>query len=446
MKIIVLGTGYVGLVSGVCFSKFGNTVICVDTNREKIARLEKGEVPFYEPGLAEMMQNNIAAGRLSFSSHLEEVIEGADACFLCVGTPSNEDGTADLKYVEAAAREIGKSICSYTLVITKSTVPVGTSEKVRTWVRDELSKRHVEVPFDLISNPEFLREGTAVHDFLNPDRVVIGTDTQGAMDIMSGVYSFLQQEKLLFMDIASSEMTKYAANSMLATRISFMNEIANLCDKAGADVEKVRLGIGSDERIGKAFLRAGCGYGGSCFPKDVRALREFAKQNDCHSDLFATVEAVNERQKKMMYQKIAAHFGSVAGLTFGIWGLSFKPKTSDVREAPAQTLILELLQKGARIQAHDPKAIAETREVLGEVKGLLYVDHQYDAVNGADALILLTEWDIYKQPDFGKIKTLLKENVIFDGRNLYTLAEMKRQGFVYYSVGRPCVGKEEVGT
>jgi len=437
MKIVVVGTGYVGLVSGVCLSKFGSSVVCVDNKETKVALLKNGEVPFFEPGLAEMMRNNYAEGRLTFSTQFGAALEGADVCFLCVGTPSNEDGTADLSYVEAVAREIGRTIKEYKLVVTKSTVPVGTSEKVRSWIAEEQNARGTNVPFDIASNPEFLREGTAVTDFLKPDRVVIGTDTLQATEIMRGVYSFLPPEKLQFMDIFSSEMTKYAANTMLATRISFMNEIANLCERVGADVEKVRAGIGMDQRIGMEFLRAGCGYGGSCFPKDVRALREFAKQVGCESDLFAAVEAVNDRQKQVLFQKIVSHFGNVQDKTIGIWGLSFKPKTSDVREAPAQTLICELLKQGARVQAHDPKAIADTREILGDMKGLLYVDHQYDAVNGADALVLLTEWDIYKQPDFARVKSLLKEAVMFDGRNLYSLAEMQRHGFAYYSIGRP---------
>lgn len=440
MKIIVLGTGYVGLVSGVCLSKFGSTVVCIDNNKEKLAVLEKGQVPFFEPGLAEMMRNNIAAERLLFSSSLESSIEGAEACFLCVGTPSNEDGTADLTYVEQVAREIGRTMKTYMLVITKSTVPVGTSQKVRTWVKEELDKRGADILFDMVSNPEFLREGSAVSDFLKPDRVVIGTDSEQSTQMMRELYSFLSPEKLMFMDIVSSEMTKYAANSMLATRISFMNEIANICERVGADVEKVRLGIGTDARIGMPFLKAGCGYGGSCFPKDVRALREFAKLYGCQSDLFEAVESVNERQKKTMFEKISDHFnGDLKGKTIGIWGLSFKPKTSDVREAPAQTLIRQLLQAGAKVQAHDPKAITETREVLGDLLGVLYVNDQYDAVNGADALALLTEWDIYKQPDFTKIKALLKEHLIFDGRNQYSLPEMRRQGFTYYSVGRPVI-------
>lgn len=437
MKIVVVGTGYVGLVSGVCLSKFGSSVVCVDNKETKVSLLKNGEVPFFEPGLAEMMRNNYAEGRLTFSTQLGAALEGADVCFLCVGTPSNADGTADLSFVEAVAREIGRTIKEYKLVVTKSTVPVGTSEKVRTWIAEEQTARGTNVPFDIASNPEFLREGTAVTDFLKPDRVVIGTDTPQATEVIRGVYSFLPPEKLQFMDIFSSEMTKYAANTMLATRISFMNEIANLCERVGADVEKVRAGIGMDQRIGMEFLRAGCGYGGSCFPKDVRALCEFAKQVGCESELFAAVEAVNERQKQVLFQKIVFHFGHVQDKTIGIWGLAFKPKTSDVREAPAQTLICELLKHGARVQAHDPKAIADTREILGDMKGLLYVDHQYDAVNGADALVLLTEWDIYKQPDFARVKSLLKEAVMFDGRNLYSLAEMQRHGFAYYSIGRP---------
>jgi len=329
--------------------------------------LTSGKVPFFEPGLAEMMRNNYAGGRLTFSTQLGAALEGAEVCFLCVGTPSNPDGTADLSYVEAVAREIGRTIKEYKIEVTKSTVPVGTSEKVRTWIAEEQSAHGVRVPFDIASNPEFLREGTAVSDFLKPDRVVVGTDTSQATEILRRVYSFLPPEKLQFMDIFSSEMTKYAANTMLATRISFMNEIANLCEQVGANVEKVRLGIGSDKRIGMEFLRAGCGYGGSCFPKDVRALREFAKQVGCESELFAAVEAVNERQKQVLFQKIVAHFGDVQGKTIGIWGLSFKPKTSDVREAPAQTLICELLKHCARVQAHDPEAIADTREILGEM-------------------------------------------------------------------------------
>ena len=437
MKIVVVGTGYVGLVSGVCLSKFGSSVVCVDNQEAKVALLTQGKVPFFEPGLAEMMRNNYNEGRLTFSTQLGPALEGADVCFLCVGTPPNTDGTADLSFVEAVAREIGRTIKEYKLVVTKSTVPVGTSEKVREWIAEEQTARNATVPFDIASNPEFLREGTAVSDFLKPDRVVIGADTPQATEVMRRVYSFLPSEKLQFMDIFSSEMTKYAANTMLATRISFMNEIANLCERVGADVEKVRIGIGSDKRIGMDFLRAGCGYGGSCFPKDVRALREFAKQVDCESELFAAVEAVNERQKQVLFRKIVSHFGDVKDKTVGIWGLAFKPKTSDVREAPAQTLICELLKHGARVQAHDPKAIADTREVLGDMKGLLYVDNQYDAVNGADALVLLTEWDIYKQPDFVKIKSLLKTAVMFDGRNLYSLATMKQYGFVYYSIGRP---------
>jgi UDPglucose 6-dehydrogenase len=440
MKIVVVGTGYVGLVSGVCLSKFGSSVVCVDSNPDKVETLRKGQVPFFEPGLGEMMRNNTTAGRLTFSTDLSSVIAGADVCFLCVGTPPNPDGTANLSYVEQVAREIGRTISEYKIVITKSTVPVGTSEKVRAWIQEELDRRNAKIDFDLVSNPEFLREGTAVSDFLKPDRVVIGTDCEQATEIMRELYSFLPPEKLMFMDIVSSEMTKYAANTMLATRISFMNEIANICERVGADVEKVRIGIGTDERIGMAFLKAGCGYGGSCFPKDVRALSEFAKVVGYQSALFDAVETVNERQKKTLFEKISAHFGGdLSGKTIGIWGLSFKPKTSDVREAPAQTLILQLIQAGAKVQAHDPKAITETREILGELKGVLYVNHQYDAVNGADALALLTEWDIYKQPDFGKIKSLLKENVIFDGRNQYSLAEMKRQGFTYYSIGRTIV-------
>jgi UDPglucose 6-dehydrogenase len=440
MKLTVIGSGYVGLVTGVCLARFGNTVVCVDTDENKIEMLKRGKVPFYEPGLADMAARNLAEGRLSFSSRL--ALNGSGVCFICVGTPSAPDGGADLKYVESAARDIGRSMENPMLVIVKSTVPVGTNEKVRAWVSEELKKRGSGLIPDMASNPEFLREGAAVRDFVEPDRVVVGADSPGAVSKMKELYSFLEPEKVLFMDIASAEMAKYAANAMLATRISFMNEMANICERVGANVDSVRHAMALDTRIGSKFLYAGCGYGGSCFPKDVRAIRDFAAASGYSSQILTAVDEVNLRQKEILSEKLAAHFSTGDGLrgrTVAIWGLAFKPKTSDTREAPAQTLIHRLLEAGVRVQAHDPRAIEETREVLGDHQGLLYVYDPYDAVNGADALAVLTEWDIYKQPDFDRIRRLLREPVIVDGRNLYSLSEMKRRGFHYYSVGRPVV-------
>jgi UDPglucose 6-dehydrogenase len=440
MKLAVVGTGYVGLVTGVCLAKFGNYVKCVDKDLEKIEKLKKGEVPFYEPGLSEIICNNIEAGRLGFSVSLPEAIKGAQICFITVGTPSNPDGSANLSYVQDVARTIGKHMEESLVVVVKSTVPVGTCELVKKLISEELDarKERVNFPFDVVSNPEFLREGSAVFDFLEPDRVIVGTDSLQATELMKELYNFLPPEKLLFMDIRSSEMSKYAANAMLATRISFMNEIANICEHVGADIEKIRVGIGSDSRIGYPFLRAGCGYGGSCFPKDVRALKDFASQKGYFPQILQAVEDVNESQKHVLFTMLSKYFGKdgLRGKTIGLWGLAFKPKTSDVREAPAQTLIRSLVESGASVRAHDPKAIEETHEMLGDLPDVIYVHDQYDAVNGSDALVLLTEWDIYKQPDFARLKLLLKRAVIFDGRNQYSLSEMKRNGFKYFSIGR----------
>ena len=439
MKLVVVGTGYVGLVTGVCLAKFGNDVTCIDSNEQKIESLRQGVVPFYEPGLAEIIENTTESGRLSFSTDLAAAVHDALMCFITVGTPSLPDGSADLNGVETVARTIGRMMEDYKLVVVKSTVPVSTCGRVRNAIEEELRARDRDIPFDVASNPEFLREGNAVRDFLEPDRVVIGVDTARAEECMRKLYSFLPLEKCIVMDVHSSEMTKYAANSMLATRISFMNEMAAICERVGADVEKVRVGIGSDPRIGYQFLSPGCGYGGSCFPKDIRALKEFARNEGYEPQILQAVEDVNEKQKHLLFRKMERHFGSLKGRTVGIWGLSFKPQTSDTREAPAQSLILDLVQSGARVLAHDPKAIDETREALGELQGVIYVNNQYDAVNGADALALLTEWDTYKQPDFRKIRTLLLEPVLFDGRNQYSLSEMKALGFRYFSIGRPDV-------
>jgi UDPglucose 6-dehydrogenase len=442
MKLAVIGAGYVGLVTGTCLARFGNTVVCVDTDENKIETLKKGEVPFYEPGLADMMTRNMTEGRLSFTSRIASALDGAEVCFICVGTPSASDGSADLKYVEGASRDIGRSMKERLLVVVKSTVPVGTNAKVRSWVTEELQKRGSDLFPEMASNPEFLREGAAVRDFVEPDRVVVGADSPEVVERMGELYSFLESNRVLFMDIASAEMAKYAANAMLATRISFMNEMANICERVDANVDSVRQAMALDTRIGGKFLYAGCGYGGSCFPKDVRAIRDFAASSGYVSQILTAVDEVNVRQKEVLCRKLAAHFdasGGLSGRAIAVWGLAFKPKTSDTREAPAQTLIRGLLEAGVRVQAHDPRAIEETRERLGDQQGLLYVHDPYDAVNGADALAVATEWDIYKQPDFERIRRLLKEPVIVDGRNLYSLSEMRRRGFDYYSVGRPTV-------
>ena len=445
MKLVVIGSGYVGLVTGTCLARFGNSVVCVDTNERKIETLRRGEVPFYEPGLAEMMLRNMEEGRLEFTSNLDSALNGAEVCFLTVGTPSAPDGSADLKYIESASRDIGRFMRNDLLIVVKSTVPVGTNPKVKAWTTEELQKRDMPqllgLKISMASNPEFLREGAAVRDFVEPDRVVIGAENPEAAQQMRELYSFLDTEKLLFMDIASAEMAKYAANAMLATRISFMNEMANICERVGANVDSIRQAMALDSRIGSKFLYAGCGYGGSCFPKDVRAIRDFAIQSGYVSQILTAVDEVNVRQKEVLYEKLESHFHELSGRTVAVWGLAFKPKTSDTREAPAQALIRRLLDAGARVQAHDPRAIEETRETLGEHQGLLYVHDPYDAVNGADVLVLATEWDIYKQPDFERVKRLLKEPVIVDGRNLYSLSEMKRRGFAYYSIGRPPVCK-----
>ncbi|MDR2179391.1 MAG: UDP-glucose/GDP-mannose dehydrogenase family protein [Synergistaceae bacterium] len=440
MKLAVIGSGYVGLVTGACLARFGNNVVCVDTDVEKVETLRNGKVPFYEPGLSDMMARNVAEGRLRFSSVLGEALEGGEVCFITVGTPSAPDGSADLRYVESAARDIGRAMSGPLLVAVKSTVPVGTNGKVKTWITEELDKRGSGLRPDMVSNPEFLREGAAVRDFVEPDRVIVGLEPPESSEIaerMKELYSFVEPDKVLLMDIASAEMAKYAANAMLATRISFMNEIANICERVGANVDNVRQGMALDTRIGGKFLYAGCGYGGSCFPKDVRAIRDFAASSGYISQILTAVDEVNLRQKEVLYEKLSGHFGGLSGRTAALWGLAFKPKTSDTREAPAQALICRLLAEGVRVQAHDPRAIEETRQILGERQGLIYVHDPYDAVNGADALVVATEWDIYKQPDFERVKRLLKAPVIVDGRNLYSLAEMKRRGFDYYSIGRP---------
>lgn len=436
MKIAVIGTGYVGLVTGTCFSEVGIDVICIDVDQKKIDNLKKGIMPIYEPGLEEMVLRNVEKGRLQFSTSLAESIKGCDVAFIAVGTPPGEDGSADLKYVLAVAREIGQNIDEYCVVVTKSTVPVGTAKKVKDAVQEELNKRGVDVPYAVASNPEFLKEGAAIDDFLKPDRIVIGVESKQAEDMMRKLYKpfLLNGHPIIFMDVPSAEMTKYAANSMLATKISFMNDIANLCEIMGADVNMVRKGIGSDGRIGNKFIYPGIGYGGSCFPKDVKALIKTAKDNGYTMQILESVEAVNEAQKSVLFNKIIKHFnGNLKGKTFAMWGLSFKPKTDDMREAPSLVIIEKLLAAGANVKAYDPVAMKEAKHILGEQ--IEYTKNENNALIDADALLIVTEWPDFRSPDFQVVKKLMKGNAIFDGRNIYDIAEMKELGFDYYCIG-----------
>jgi UDPglucose 6-dehydrogenase len=437
VKIAIVGTGYVGLVSGTCFSETGITVTCVDIDKDKIDMLKNGQVPIYEPGLSEMIKRNVENERLFFSSSLKDSLENVDIIFIAVGTPPGEDGSADLKYVLAVAKEIGENINKYVLVVTKSTVPVGTSEKVRKTVQTELDKRDISLVFDVASNPEFLKEGDAINDFMKPDRLVVGVDTDNARKLMERLYHALviQNHPLVFMDIASAEMTKYAANAMLATRISFMNDIANLCESVGADIDEVKRGIGSDSRIGNSFLNAGCGYGGSCFPKDVKALVKIGKENNHKLEVLEAVESVNDRQKHILFDKINTRFkGNLKGKTFAIWGLSFKPRTDDMREAPSLVLIESLLAAGAKVKVYDPVAMDETRKILADK--VEYAEDMYSALSNCEALVLVTEWQEFKVPKFTFIARELKQKLIFDGRNIYDPSQMNEFGFEYFSIGR----------
>ncbi len=442
MKICVIGTGYVGLVAGTCFAESGNDVICVDVDEQKISGLAQGIIPIYEPGLKELVLRNTEEGRLSFTTDLSSAVKASLLNFIAVGTPPGEDGSADLKNVLHVAREIGRSMESFKIIVDKSTVPVGTADKVRQSVSEELANRVVDIEFDVVSNPEFLKEGAAIEDFMKPDRVVIGTDNVRTAEIMKELYSpFMRRtNRIIVMDIKSAEMTKYAANAMLATKITFMNQIANLCELMGADVAAVREGIGSDSRIGYDFLFPGVGYGGSCFPKDIKALVKTAEENDYDFLLLKAVEEVNELQKMLLPKKIASYFSDGArqkpleGKVFALWGLSFKPRTDDMREAPSITIINALLEMGAQVRVHDPVAIKEAKKIFAD--RLNYSTHQYDMLDGADALAIVTEWNEYRNPDFDKIKTLLKKPVIFDGRNLYDPRRMKFIGFEYFAIGR----------
>ena len=440
MKITVIGTGYVGLVSGTCLAEVGNDVLCLDVDPAKIKILEDGGIPIYEPGLQEMVRRNVAAGRLHFTTDVEKAVHFGTIQFIAVGTPPDEDGSADMKYVTAAARNIGKYMTDYKVVVDKSTVPVGTADAVQAAVAEELRARGVDTPFSVVSNPEFLKEGAAIDDFMKPDRIVVGcADEQAALN-MRAVYAPFQRnhDRLIVMDIRSAELTKYAANAMLATRISFMNELANLAEKLGADIESVRKGIGSDPRIGYDFLYAGAGYGGSCFPKDVKALIKTARVNaGIDLKVLNAVEAANDAQKHVLAEKVKARFGDdLAGRHFGLWGLAFKANTDDMREATSREVIKDLLAAGATVTAYDPVAIAESRHCFPDEPRLAYAESQAGALENADALVIVTEWKEFRSPDFNAIKAKLKTPVIFDGRNLFDPAQMRRMGMVYSGIGR----------
>lgn len=432
MKVCVVGTGYVGLVAGTCLAEMGNDVICVDNNLEKLSKLEKGIVPIYEPGLEELIKVNVSEGRLNFTSNLQEAVQKSLVCFIAVGTPQGEDGQADLKYVYEVAKSIGQSINDYKVIVDKSTVPVGTADAV-----SKIIKEQTNIEFDVVSNPEFLKQGAAVDDFLKPDRVVVGSNSQKATEIMQELYSpFLRTgNPVIMMDVKSAEMTKYAANSFLAVKISYANEIANICEQVGADAEMVRIGMCSDKRIGSQFLFPGLGYGGSCFPKDVKALLKTAKDNNCDYQLLQAADDVNKKQRQVFINKILNKFGNdLSGKTFAVWGLAFKPKTNDMREAPAITIINALLERGAKVQAYDPKAVESAKEIFGNK--ITYSKLAYEALNNADCMLLLTEWNEFRRPDFDKIKSLMKNYVIFDGRNQYNSKRLLEKGFEYYQIGK----------
>ena len=438
MNIAIVGTGYVGLVSGACFAETGVNVTCVDVDAQKIERLKNGEIPIYEPGLDQLVMKNVKAGRLSFTTDLAEVLNDQEIVFSAVGTPPDEDGSADLKYVLQVARTIGANMNKYIVVVTKSTVPVGTARKVHDAIADELKKRGVDIPFDVASNPEFLKEGNAIKDFMSPDRVVVGVDSEKAKKLLTRLYKpfLINNFRVIFMDIPSAEMTKYAANSMLATRISFMNDIANLCELVGADVNMVRAGIGSDTRIGRKFLYAGCGYGGSCFPKDVKALIKTADQNGYSMEVLKAVEQVNERQKGILFEKLQkAYKGeSLKGKTIALWGLSFKPETDDMRESTALVMIQKLLDAGCVVRAYDPIAMDECKRRIGDK--ITYCRDMYDAVLDADALLLLTEWKEFRLPTWGVIKKAMKRPLVIDGRNIFDIEELEENAFEYHCIGK----------
>lgn len=437
MKIAIVGTGYVGLVTGTCFAEIGTDVTCIDIDQRKIENLKQGIIPIFEPGLDELVAKNVREGRLHFSTSLAESMEGVSLIFSAVGTPPDEDGSADLSYVLDVARTVGQNLDHYVVLVTKSTVPVGTAQKVKAVIREELDKRGVDIPFDVASNPEFLKEGAALKDFMAPDRVVVGVESEQARKLLEKLYKpfMLNGYRLLFMDIASAEMTKYAANAMLATRISFMNDIANLCERVGADVDQVRKGIGADPRIGNKFLYPGCGYGGSCFPKDIKALSRIGRQAGYPMQIIDAVEAVNEQQKGIVFHKLSEAFGgNLQGKTIAIWGLAFKPETDDMREAPSLVVIDQLLAAGATVRAFDPVAMDEARRRLGD--RITYCTNKMDAATGADAVALLTEWKQFRLPEWDKVKGVMRGNVVVDGRNIYDAEELKQLGLQYSRIGR----------
>ena len=435
MNIAIVGTGYVGLVSGTCFAEMGAHVTCVDVDAQKIEKLKNGIMPIYEPGLEELVKRNVGFERLKFTTDLTEVLDDVEVVFSAVGTPPDEDGSADLKYVLAVAKQFGQNINKYTILVTKSTVPVGTAKKVKAAIQEELDKRGVDVPFDVASNPEFLKEGAAIKDFMSPDRVVVGTESEKAREVMTRLYRplMLQNFRVIFMDIPSAEMTKYAANAMLATRISFMNDIANLCERVGANVDSVRKGIGTDSRIGSKFLYAGCGYGGSCFPKDVKALVHTGMDNDYHMEVIEAVERVNEKQKSIVYDKIIKAVGDVNGKTVAILGLAFKPETDDMREAPALVVIDKLLHDGATVRVFDPIAMDECKRRIGDT--VTYCKNMYDTADGADVFALMTEWRQFRMPSWNVVKKVMTGNIIVDGRNIYDRQELEQLGFIYTRIG-----------
>jgi UDPglucose 6-dehydrogenase len=440
MKLAVIGSGYVGLTSGACFADMGNNVICVDNDSRKIDMLNRGEIPIFEPGLESMVKRNVAEGRISFSTDIKKAVEESLILFIAVGTPPEEDGSADLSHVLAAAGEIAEYMNDYKIIVDKSTVPVGTADRVKARIREVLEQRGSKLDFEVVSNPEFLKEGAAIEDFMRPDRVVIGTDSEQAAHAMRTLYAPFNRthDRVIVMSIRSAEMTKYAANALLATKISFINEISRLCEAYGADVEEVRNGIGSDSRIGYKFIYPGVGYGGSCFPKDIKALIHMSSAVAYDSRILKAVEAVNQDQKHLLVQKLISHFGqNLQGKTFAVWGLAFKPQTDDMREAPATVIIRALIAAGAKVRAFDPVAMNEAKRILGNLEGFILCSDEYEALKGADAMLLITEWRQFRYPDFKRIKAELKEAVIFDGRNQYEPKALREMGFTYYGIGRP---------
>lgn len=439
MKISIVGTGYVGLVTGTCFSEMGNKVYCIDNDKQKIEKLKNGEIPIYEPGLQEMVKRNYEEGQLNFTTDIKEGLENTNICFIAVGTPMDEDGSADLHYVLEVAKDIGKYMIHDMIIVDKSTVPVGTAEKVKLNVQEQLDLRNVSFNFKVVSNPEFLKEGSAIEDCMRPDRIVIGVEDDKTKDIMKQLYApFIRnRDRFIIMDIKSAEMTKYASNAMLATRISFMNEMANICERVGADVNMVRLGMGSDNRIGYSFLYSGCGYGGSCFPKDVQALIKTARDNGYTAKILENVEKVNKEQKMVLVNKIVNKFGeNLSNLKFALWGLSFKPGTDDMRQATSIVLINELTSRGAKIKAYDPKAIDVAKQIFSENQNIEYKNSKYSVLDDTDALILVTEWKEFRSPDFDEIKKRMKNKIIFDGRNQYDENKLKEFEFEYYQIGK----------